>query len=95
MNASIKEKEIATKNFLDRFEEYNFYQVCEVIGLNKGTYYHVQYTSIEFMPSLKTLKVKQSFSDPGEPYDNAVMESFLQLSKGKKYIAKIIVITRI
>ena len=40
MNATIKEKEIATKQFLEKNSDYNFYQVCDVIGLNKGTYYH-------------------------------------------------------
>lgn len=40
MNASIREKEIATKIFLEKNADYNFYQVCEVIKLNKGTYYH-------------------------------------------------------
>ena len=40
MNASIREKEIATKIFLEKNTDYNFYQVCEVIKLNKGTYYH-------------------------------------------------------
>lgn len=40
MNSTTKEKEIATKQFLDKNSDYNFYQVCDVIGLNKGTYYH-------------------------------------------------------
>ena len=40
MNATTKEKEIATKQFLEKNSDYNFYQVCDVIGLNKGTYYH-------------------------------------------------------
>lgn len=40
MNSTTKEKEIATKQFLEKNSDYNFYQVCDVIGLNKGTYYH-------------------------------------------------------
>ena len=40
-----------------------------------------QYTSIEFMNTLKALKIKQSFSNPGNPYDNAVMESFFATLK--------------
>ncbi|MBE6133053.1 MAG: IS3 family transposase [Erysipelotrichaceae bacterium] len=40
MNSSTKEKEVATKQFLEKNSDYNFYQVCDVIGLNKGTYYH-------------------------------------------------------
>ena len=40
MNSTTKEKEVATKKFLEKNSDYNFYQVCDVIGLNKGTYYH-------------------------------------------------------
>ena len=40
MNSTTKEKEIATKQFLEKNSDYNFYQVCDVIGPNKGTYYH-------------------------------------------------------
>lgn len=40
MNSTTKEKEIAIKQFLEKNSDYNFYQVCDVIGLNKGTYYH-------------------------------------------------------
>ena len=40
MNSTTKEKEVATKQFLEKNSDYNFYQVCDVIGLNKGTYYH-------------------------------------------------------
>lgn len=40
MNATVREKEYAVKDFLNNHPEYNFYQVCTVIGLNKGTYYH-------------------------------------------------------
>ena len=40
MNSTTKEKEIATKQFLEKNSDYNFYQICDVIGLNKGTYYH-------------------------------------------------------
>lgn len=40
MNSTTKEKEIATKQFLEKNSDYSFYQVCDVIGLNKGTYYH-------------------------------------------------------
>ena len=39
-NSSVKEKEIATKEFLESNTDYNFYEVCKVIGLNKGTYYN-------------------------------------------------------
>ena len=43
-----------------------------------------QYTSIEFSNTLKALKIKQSFSNPGNPYDNAVMESFFATLKREK-----------
>lgn len=39
------------------------------------------YTSKTFMTYLKSLGVKQSFSNLGVPYDNSVMESFFQISK--------------
>ena len=41
----------------------------------------VQYTSFEFREFLKTLKVDQSFSNTGNPYDNAVVESFFSIIK--------------
>ena len=34
------------------------------------------YTSTEFRKYLKTINITQSFSNPGMPYDNSVMESF-------------------
>ena len=34
------------------------------------------YTSIEFRKYLKSINITQSFSNPGMPYDNSVMESF-------------------
>lgn len=40
-----------------------------------------QYTSLAFMDTLKALGVRQSFSDVGNPYDNAVMESFFATFK--------------
>ena len=38
-----------------------------------------QYVSYEFRQYLRKNKVKQSFSAPGSPHDNAVAESFLSL----------------
>lgn len=40
-----------------------------------------QYTSFEFRSTLRALNVKQSFSNPGTPHDNAVMESFYSIIK--------------
>ena len=40
-----------------------------------------QYTSFELRSTLEALNIKQSFSNPGTPYDNAVMESFYSIIK--------------
>lgn len=40
-----------------------------------------QYASSEFGKLLRKEKVKQSFSTPGTPYDNAVAEAFFSLMK--------------
>ena len=42
-----------------------------------------QYTAFVFRQHLRELKVKQSFSTPGNPYDNAVCESFFHTQKKK------------
>lgn len=42
------------------------------------------YTAKTFMTYLKNLDVKQSFSNPGVPYDNSVMESFFKSLKSEK-----------
>ena len=34
------------------------------------------YTSIEFRKYLKSINITQSFSNPGVPYENSIMESF-------------------
>lgn len=41
----------------------------------------VQYTAYAFRKHLRELKVKQSFSTPGNPYDNSVCESFFHTLK--------------
>lgn len=40
-----------------------------------------QYTSYKFMKHLRSLQVKQSFSNPGSPLDNAVAEAFFSIMK--------------
>ena len=40
-----------------------------------------QYTAYEFRRHLRKLGVKQSFSNPGSPLDNAVAESFFSIMK--------------
>ncbi len=42
------------------------------------------YTSATFRLRLKDLKIKQSFSNPGNPYNNSVMESFFKSLKTEK-----------
>ena len=39
------------------------------------------YTAYSFRKKLRDLKVVQSFSNPGTPYDNAVAESFFSIMK--------------
>lgn len=49
-----------------------------------------QFTETDFRKKLELLKVKQSFSTPGTPYDNAVVESFFScLKREQLYIEKI------
>ena len=40
-----------------------------------------QYSAYEFRKCLRDWGVKQSFSNPGTPYDNAVAESFFSMMK--------------
>lgn len=46
------------------------------------------YTSRTFRAYLKELGIKSSFSDPGQPHDNAVMESFNKTLKHDEYYVK-------
>ncbi len=41
----------------------------------------MMYAAFEFRKMLRDLKVVQSFSNPGTPYDNAVAESFFSIMK--------------
>ncbi len=54
-------------------------------GRPEGLMFHsdqsVQYTAYKFRKFLRDNKVKQSFSNPGTPYDNAVAESFFSMMK--------------
>lgn len=51
------------------------------LGLMFHTDQGVQYTAYAFRQHLRNLKVKQSFSSPGNPYDNSVCESFFHTLK--------------
>lgn len=44
-----------------------------------------QYTALEFKKLLRYYKVKQSFSAPGSPHDNAVAESFFASIKKEEF----------
>ncbi len=46
------------------------------------------YTSRTFRTYFKELGIKSSFSGPGEPHDNAVMESFNKTLKNEEYYVK-------
>ena len=46
------------------------------------------YTAYEFRDLLRVLKVNQSFSQKGNPYDNACMESFFSSFKREEYNSK-------
>lgn len=46
------------------------------------------YTSRTFRTYLKELGIKSSFSDPGKPHDNSVMESFNKTLKHEEYYVK-------
>lgn len=47
INASVKEKEEATKSFLEKHDEYKYCEVCRVIHLNKGTYFNYINNKVE------------------------------------------------
>lgn len=73
INASVKEKENATKIFLENHRDYNFYEVCRVIGLNKGTYYNfinhkVEKTTYEVNDEMLTKEIKEIFEESGKRY---------------------------
>ena len=54
-------------------------------GKPQGLLFHsdqgTQYSAYKFRKYLRDSGVKQSFSNPGTPYDNAVAESFFSMMK--------------
>lgn len=58
-----------------------FQQRCQPEHLIFHTDQGSQYTAYVFRQRLRELKVKQSFSTPGNPYDNSVCESFFHTLK--------------
>lgn len=58
------------------------------VGLSFHSDQGTNYTSIEFRELLRSLRVNQSFSKSGNPYDNACMESFFASFKREEYNSK-------
>ena len=73
--------DVADAAFVQRM----FDDVFEKRGRPAGLIFHsdqgLQYTAFDFRKHLRQLKVKQSFSNPGTPLDNAVAESFFSCMK--------------
>lgn len=78
VNASNDEKMEAIKSLEG---QYSIHVLCEALLLHSDQ--GVQYTASAFRSHLKKLKVKQSFSSPGVPYDNSVCESFFHRLKNE------------
>ena len=73
--------DVADAAFVQRM----FDDAFEKRGRPAGLIFHsdqgLQYTAFDFRKHLRQLKVKQSFSNPGTPLDNAVAESFFSCMK--------------
>ncbi len=69
-----------------------FMSAYESRGYPKELLFHsdqgTQYTSFEFRKTLREFDVTQSFSSPGSPYDNAVVESFFASIKKEDFRRK-------
>ncbi len=69
-----------TKLIMDTFQK-----AFDLRGKPEGLTFHsdqgTSYTAYKFRKYLRDLKVVQSFSNPGTPYDNAVAESFFSIMK--------------
>lgn len=74
---------LTINTFKDAFESRN-----KPIGLFFHSDQGSNYTAYEFKDLLRFLKVEQSFSHKGNPYDNACMESFFSTFKREEYNTK-------
>ncbi len=74
--SSQENSSLAVKTFKDAYEMRG-----RPVGLSFHSDQGLQYTNQEFRDLLHSLKVKQSFSNKGNPYDNAPMESFFSSFK--------------
>ena len=65
-----------------------FKKACEKRNCPTDLLFHsdqgMQYASYEFRKFLRKKKIRQSFSNPGCPYDNAVVESFFRTLKAEE-----------
>lgn len=75
--------QLTINTFKDAFESRN-----RPNGLSFHSDQGANYTSFEFRDLLYSLKVNQSFSKKGNPYDNACMESFFSNYKREEYNTK-------
>lgn len=66
-----------------------FNEAFEYRGRPEGLMFHsdqgAQYASYKFRRLLRSLKVNQSYSRTGIPYDNAVAESFFRTLKAEEF----------
>lgn len=97
INASVKEKEVAAKNFLDTHQGYNLYEVSSVIKINRGTLYHHLYTKVDkpwFVKKVEelTIEVKKVFEDSKRIYGADKIVATLKrkgITADKKTVLKI------
>lgn len=73
IKATVREKEIAIKEFLEKNPDYNLYEVCSTIKLNKGTYYNfinnkVEKTIYEINDDLLKIEIVKIFEESGKRY---------------------------
>lgn len=72
--------QLIINTFKDAYEQRNRPQNLSFHS-DQGT----NYTAFEFRDLLRSLKINQSFSKAGNPYDNACMESFFSSFKREEY----------
>ena len=97
INATVKEKEIAAKQFLDKHPEYNLYQISETIKINRGTLYNYLYNKVEkpwFVERIEELtkEVKLVFEESNRIYGAGKIVTALQrkgIRTDKKTVLKI------
>ena len=94
MNSSVKEKEEATKLFLEKNPDYSFYVVCRVIRLNKATYYNyvnnkVEKTWYELNDEMLIKEIKIVFEECGGRYGTDKIKAVLNKKGIKTSVKKV------